>query len=122
MSGRDAPEQRADEKDNFYGEGLRIICQGTEGKSKSKGPKRDLKASYSFSYYFCKKPWHIKKNCLKYKEMLQRKGGKDSDGVSISEKSDQAGVVKEVDENSCDVLTAESGKGRYSDAWLLDSG
>ena len=26
------------------------------------------------------------------------------------------------DENSCDVLTAESGKGKYSDTWLLDSG
>jgi len=58
---------------------------------------------------------------MKYKEMLKRKGGKDSDGVSTSGKSDQAGVVKEADENSCDVLTAESGKDKYSDAWLLDS-
>jgi len=30
-------------------------------------------------------------------------------------------VVKETDENSCDVLTAESEKDKYSDAWLLDS-
>ena len=43
-------------------------------------------------------------------------------GASISEKSDQAGVVEKADEDSCDVLTAESGKGKYSDTWLLDSG
>ena len=54
--------------------------------------------------------------------MLKKKGGKDSDGASTSEKSDQVGVVEEADEDSCDVLTAESGKGKYSDAWLLDSG
>jgi len=59
---------------------------------------------------------------MKYKEMLKRKGGKDSDGVSTSGKSNQAGVVEEADEDSCDVLTAESRKGKYSDAWLLDSG
>ena len=58
---------------------------------------------------------------MKYKEMLKRKGSKDSDGVSTSGKLDQAGVVKEADENSCDVLMAESGKGKYSDAWLHDS-
>jgi len=47
---------------------------------------------------------------MKYKEMLKRKGEKDYDGASISEKSDQAGVVEKADEDSCDVLTAESGK------------
>ena len=47
---------------------------------------------------------------MKYKEMLKRKGGKDSDGASISENSDQVGVVEEADGDSCDVLTAESGK------------
>ena len=77
---------------------------------------RDPEASNSFSCYFCKKRGHIKKNCMKYKEMLKRKGDKNSDGVSISEKSDQAGVVEEADEDSCDVLKAESGKGKYSDA------
>jgi len=51
---------------------------------------------------------------MKYKEMLKRKGNKDSDKTSTSEKSDQAGVVEEADEDSCDVLTAESGKGKYS--------
>jgi len=44
---------------------------------------------------------------MKYKEMLKRKGGKDSDRASISRKSDQAGIVKEADEDSCDVLTTE---------------
>jgi len=51
-----------------------------------------------------------------YKEMLKRKGGKDSDGASTSGKSDQAMVIEEADEDSCDVLTAESGKYKYLDA------
>ena len=38
---------------------------------------------------------------MKYKEMLKRKGSKNSDGVSISEKSNQVRVVKEADEDSC---------------------
>ena len=59
---------------------------------------------------------------MKYKEMLKRKGDKDSDGTSTSGRSDQVGVVEEANEDSCDVLTAESGKSKYSDAWLLDLG
>ena len=43
------------------------------------------------------------------------KGGKDSDGVSTRGKSDRVGVVKEADKDSCDVLTAELGKDKYSD-------
>ena len=39
-----------------------------QGRSKSRGPKRDPEASSSFSCYFCKKSGHIKKNCMKYKE------------------------------------------------------
>ena len=58
---------------------------------------------------------------MKYKEMLKRTDDKDSDGASPSGKSDQAGVIKEVDEDSCDILTAELGKDKYSDVWLLDS-
>ena len=54
--------------------------------------------------------------------MLKRKGGKDSYGASISGKSDQDGVVKEADEDSCNVMMAESEKGKYSNAWLLNSG
>ena len=54
--------------------------------------------------------------------MLKRKGGKDSNGASTSEKLYQAGVVEKANENSCNVLTAGSGKGKYSYAWLLDSG
>jgi len=44
-----------------------------------------------------------------------------TDRASTSRKSDQARVFEEADKNSCDVLTAESEKGKYSDAWLLDS-
>ena len=75
-----------------------MFVKGQRGRSKSRGPKRDSDASSSFSYYFCKKPGHIKKNCMKYKEMLKRKGDKDSDGASTSGKSDQDGVVEETDE------------------------
>jgi len=57
---------------------------------------------------------------MKYKEMLKRKGDKDAYRVSTSGKSDQAGVVEKADEDSCDVLTVESGKNKYSDARLLD--
>ena len=96
-------------------EGSGLFVKGQKGRSKNRGPKGDSEASSSFSYYFCKKLGQIKKNYMKYKEMLKRKGGKDSDGVSISGKSDQAGVVEEADEDSCDVLTAESEKGKYSD-------
>ena len=49
--------------------------------------------------------------------MLKKKGSKDSNGDSTSGKKGQAEVI----EGPCDDLTAESGKGKYSDAWLLDS-
>ena len=89
----------------------------TKGEDQRVGnPKGDSKASSSFSCYFCKKPGHIKKNYMKYKEMMKKKDDKDSDRVSTNRKSDQAGVVEEADEDSCDVLMAESGKGKYSDA------
>jgi len=99
-----------------------LFVKGKRGRSKSRGPKRDPETSSSFSYYFCKKPGHIKKNCMKYKEILKTKGRKNSDRVSTNGKSDQAGDVKEANKNSCDILTAESEKGKYSDVWLLDSG
>ena len=35
---------------------------------------------------------------MKYKQMLKGKSGKDTDGASTSEKSEQIGVVEEVDE------------------------
>jgi len=72
-----------------------LFVKGQRRRSKSRGPKRDLEASNSFSYYFCKKLGHIKKNCMKYEEIQKRKGGKDSDGASTSGKSDQAGIVEE---------------------------
>ena len=40
---------------------------------------------------------------MKYKKMQKRKGNKDFDGASTNGKSDQAGVVEEVDEDACDV-------------------
>ena len=58
-----------------------LFVKGQRVRSKSKGPKRDSEVSSSFSYYFCKKSGHIKKKCMKYKEMLKRKGDKDSDGL-----------------------------------------
>ena len=57
-----------------------------------------------------------RKKYIKYKEMLKRKDNKNSDGAGTSGKSDQVRVVEEVDEDSCDVLTAELGKDKYSDA------
>jgi len=57
---------------------------------------------------------------MKYKDMLKKKGGKNSDGASTSEKSEQVGVVEEAYENPCDVLTGQPGNRKYSDAWLLD--
>jgi len=62
-----------------------------------------------------------KKNCMKYKEMLKKKGCTDSDGASTSEKSEKVSVVEEADENPCDVLITHSGRGKYLDVWLLDS-
>jgi len=64
----------------------------------------------------------ISRKLYEIQRNTERKGGKDSDGASTSGKSDQARVVEEADEDSCDILTAESGKDKYSDAWLLDLG
>ena len=97
-----------------------LFVKGQKGRSKSRGPKKNPEFN-SFTYYFCKKPGHIKKNCMKYKEML-KKESKDSDEASTSRKSNQTGVVEEADKDSCDVLTAKSEKNKYSHSWLLDSG
>ena len=59
---------------------------------------------------------------MKYKEMLKKKNSKDSDEASTSGKLEQVGIVEEVDKNPCDVLTTQSEKEKYSEAWLLDSG
>jgi len=93
-----------------------LFIKGQRGRSKDRGPKRDSEATISFSCYFCKKLGHIKKNYIKHKEMLKRKDGKNSDEASTSEKSCQVRVVKEANEDSCDVFTTELGKGKYSDA------
>jgi len=53
---------------------------------------------------------------MKYKEMLKKKGSKVCDGASTSEKSEQISVVKEAYENPCDILIAQSGNEKYSDA------
>ena len=46
----------------------------------------------------------------------------DSDGASTNRKSDPVGVVEQANEDSCDILMPESGKGKSSDTRLLDSG
>ena len=89
-----------------------MFVKGQRERSKSRGPKRNPEASSSFSCYFCKKPGHIKKNYMKYKDMLKRKCDKDSNGANTSGKSDQVRVIEKVDEVSCDVLIAESEKGK----------
>jgi len=61
--------KKADSTENASG----LFVKGQRGRSKSRGPKRDLKASSGFSCYFFKKSGHIKKNCIKYKKMLKRK-------------------------------------------------
>ena len=39
-----------------------LSVKGQRKRSNSRGLKRDPEASSSFSFYFCKKPGHIKKN------------------------------------------------------------
>ena len=63
-------------------EALGLVVKGQRGRSKSRDLKRDQETSNSFSCYFYKKPGHIKKNCTKYKEMLKKKDGKNSDEAS----------------------------------------
>jgi len=46
--------------------------------------------------------------------MMKKKCGKDSDGAN--RKADQAKIVEQADKNPCNVLTAQSGKFKYSDA------
>ena len=53
---------------------------------------------------------------MKYKEIPKKKDSKNSHRPSTSEKSEQAGVVEEADENPYNILIAQSGKEKYSDA------
>ena len=50
-----------------------LVVKSQRGKSKSKKLKRDPEVSNRFVCYYYKKPGHIKKNCLKYKEILKKK-------------------------------------------------
>ena len=57
--------------------------------------------------------------------MLKKKGGLEADGASTNRKqSNQAGITMEAVKEPCNILLVNSGrnKGRFSDAWLLDSG
>jgi len=50
-----------------------LFFKGQRGRSKSRRSKMDSEVSNNFSYYFYKKPGYIKKNYMKYKEMLKRR-------------------------------------------------
>jgi len=89
---------------------LGLVVKSQRGRSKNRGPKRDPEGSSSYACYYCRKSGHIKKNCMKYKEMMKNKDSKDFDRVNISRKSDQVRVVKQADENPYDVLKAQSGR------------
>ena len=61
----------------------------------------------------------MKKNCIKYKEMLKKKGGPEADRASTSGKqSNQAGIAEETVEEPFDIMfvNQDRGKGRFSDA------
>ena len=60
-------------KKTFHRGGLRIGSQEV-GDHIVKDPNRVLKLLGNNDCYHCKQPGHIKKNCVKYKEM-QKKGG-----------------------------------------------
>jgi len=70
-------------KMDFTEEASGLVVKGQRGRSKSKGPKRDPDDSISNACCYCKKPGHIKKNYIKFKDMLKKKGGKDSDGLVL---------------------------------------
>ena len=71
-----------------------LFVKSQRGRSKSRGPKRDPEASSYFSCYFCKKSGHIKKNCMKYKEMLKRKAAKILMGLIPVESHIKPGLSK----------------------------
>jgi len=102
-------------------EASRLFVKGHRGRSKRRGPKRDPELLAVSLATFARKQG-ISRKLYEIQGDAEEEGGKDSDGASTSVKSDRAGVVEEAYEDSCDVLTAESGKCKYSDAWLLDSG
>ena len=60
-------------KTNFTEEDSGLVINGQTGRSKIKGPKRDLDASSGNACYYCRKSGHLKKNYMKYKKMLRRK-------------------------------------------------
>jgi len=59
-----------------------LVIKGQRERSKSRRPKRDTDASSSNACYYCRKPGHVKKSCMKYKKMLKKKGGKKSNRAS----------------------------------------
>ena len=73
---------------------LGLVIKGQKDRSKSRRPKKDPDASISNACYYCKKPWHIKKNCMKCKEMLKKKGGKNSDELVLVESQNKLVLLK----------------------------
>ena len=69
-------------------EASELVVKGQRGRLKSRGPKKDPDASSINACYYYRKLRHIKKNYIKYKKMLKKKGGKYSDGATTSGKSE----------------------------------
>ena len=113
-------------KIDFTGEASGLVVKEQRGRSQSRGSKKSTKTfSENFDRYYCKQSVHMKKTCSKYKEMLKKKGGPGIAGASTSGKqTNQASVAEEAVEEPCNVLSVNPGrgKGRFSDAWLLDAG
>ena len=79
-----------------------------KSRSKSKGAKTKV------SCYYCKKEGHLKRECLKRKADLKKKG--------VDKASEEASVADSSDGDDGDVLSISSGKNQPSDSWILDSG
>ena len=71
-------------KTDFTEDASRLVVKSPRWRSKSRRQKKDPDASSSNACYYCRKPGHIKKIYMKYKEMLKKKGGKNSNRANTS--------------------------------------
>jgi len=51
-------------KIDYIEEASGFVIKDQRERSKSSRPKRDSEAPCNFSFYFCKKPGYVKKNCM----------------------------------------------------------